>query len=61
MCEYCEKPFKDMRQDVGTDSFRLADWNGYWQIETYADHSGRINYCPMCARDLRGNNEKENI
>lgn len=52
MCQYCEKPFKDMRQDVGTDSFRLADWNGFWQIETYADHSGRINYCPMCGRKL---------
>lgn len=53
MCEYCEKPFKDMSQDEGTDAFSLVSWNEDWHIINYADFSGPINYCPMCGRKLK--------
>lgn len=63
MCEYCEKPnYTIVTHPSGVSAFvgtgRL--WLRYYHKElnkTFANYEA-INYCPMCARDLRGENEE---
>ena len=65
MCEYCEnlndgRGIGIINDESWTDIFNLyKDYEGNYRIECYADQSSPINYCPMCARDLRGNLKQE--
>lgn len=57
-CPYCHfevdgegKVIDDDRDS--TDRFNLCkDQDGTFRIECYADHSSKINFCPMCGRKL---------
>lgn len=58
MCEYCTFPNTkpvmngDARVTVAADESEMwVEW--YGECDGCADHE-RINFCPMCGRDLRG-------
>lgn len=65
MCKYCE-PFDEYGtcHDIigetyidATDRFHLSNGSGVFRIESYAEQSAPIKFCPMCGRNLE---EKEN-
>lgn len=62
MCEYCDKQYDNKPlaySHIGDMEIEAGDIvAGDFGAEIAR---AKINYCPMCSRDLRGNNEKENI
>ena len=69
-CKYCNGEIDEGKPLCGDivndgDVVNIVKTQDGYEIELWRDfglvNSKKIKFCPMCARDLRGNNEKENI
>jgi hypothetical protein len=61
-CEYCDDEKTIADGDHCSAYIKRDCFNGGYVLvayerEFYSEATGRINYCPMCGRDLRGDAE----